>query len=247
MNNQKEIKLIALDMDGTLLNENGEVSAANRETIKAAQAKGVHVICSTGRSIITSRDYIKDLNLSSYHIAVNGSEIWDENGELILRKMIDWEHISWMYNLAKEYRVHYWAAATDRVWRREMPDDIENHTWLKFGYEIPDDNIRGQIIKQLQNKGDLFEISNSSPINLEINTKGVNKAFGVEVVCRQLGISMGEVLAIGDSLNDLSMIKACGIGVAMGNAQDAVKKEADWITETNREDGVAVAIRRWVL
>ncbi|NMD69173.1 HAD family phosphatase [Bacillus sp. DNRA2] len=247
MNSQTEIKLIALDMDGTLLNEKGEVSEANREVITTAQANGVHVICSTGRSIITSRDYVKDLQLKSYHVTVNGSEVWGENGELIQRKVLDAEHINWMFQLAKEYSVHYWATATDRVWRREMPANIANHTWLKFGYEIADDEVRATILDHLQRKNDLFELSNSSPINIEINLKGVNKAHGVEVVCERLNIGMNQVMAIGDSLNDLPMIEAAGLGIAMGNAQDDVKKKADWVTTTNMDDGVAVAIRKWVL
>lgn len=247
MKSLTEIKLIALDMDGTLLNEKGEVTEANREMITAAQAKGVHVICSTGRSIITSREYVKELQLKSYHVTVNGSEIWDEYGELVQRKVLDAEHISWMYQLAKEYSVHYWATATDRVWRREMPTEIDHHTWLKFGYEIEDDEVRAKILDHLQRKPALFELSNSSPINIEINLKGVNKAHGVEVVCKRLNIGMNQVMAIGDSLNDLPMIEAAGLGIAMGNAQDDVKKKADWVTTSNMEDGVAVAIRKWVL
>lgn len=247
MSKQPQIKLIALDMDGTLLNEKGEVSAANREMITAAQANGIHVICSTGRSIMTSRDYVKDLKLNSYHVTVNGSEIWSAKGELVQRIVLDSKHISWMFNLAKENRVHYWATATDRVWRREMPADIENHSWLKFGYEIDDDDIRAKILEHLQSRAEIFELSNSSPINIEVNKKGVNKAYGVEVVCQRLNLTMDQVMAVGDSLNDLPMINAAGIGVAMGNAQDAIKKKADWITTSNNEDGVAVAIRKWVL
>jgi 5-amino-6-(5-phospho-D-ribitylamino)uracil phosphatase len=244
---QHDIKLIALDMDGTLLNDKGNVSDENREMITAAQSKGVYVICSTGRSIITSRDYVKDLGLTSYHITVNGSEIWDEKGDLIQRKILEVEHIQLMLDLAMEYGAKYWATATDRVWRREMPEDINNHIWLKFGYEIPEDNVRSKILEHLNSRKDLFEISNSSPINIEVNASGVNKARGVEAVCRRLGLSMSQVMTMGDSLNDLSMIEAAGIGVAMGNAQDIVKNKADWVTTTNNEHGVARAIQKWVL
>ncbi|MFS8578743.1 MAG: HAD hydrolase family protein, partial [Novibacillus thermophilus] len=69
----------------------------------------------------------------------------------------------------------------------------------------------------------------------------------LETVCRQLNFSMDDVLAVGDSLNDVAMIRSAGIGVAMGNAQERVREAADWVTVTNEEDGVATAIHRWVL
>ncbi len=245
--NKKEIKLVALDMDGTLLNDRDEISIGNREAIREAQKNGVHIVCCTGRSLITSREYVKNLELSSYHVTVNGSEVWDENGDLVQRQIVPTEHIQWMFGLAKEHQTKFWATATDRVWRREMPEDIENHTWLKFGYEIPEDAVRNVILENLRGRGHYFEISNSSPINIEVNSSGVNKAKGIEMVCKRLGLSMDQVMAVGDSLNDMSMIQAAGIGVAMGNAQESVKLAADWVTATNNEDGVAKAIQNWVL
>lgn len=246
MKNNQDIMLIALDMDGTLLNDQGEVSVANREMIKRAQDNGIHVICSTGRSLITSREYVKSLGLSSYHITVNGSEIWDERGELVQRIVIPTAQIQWMLHIAKEYEVKFWATATDHVWRREMPEDISQHVWLKFGYEIENDEIRNKVYEKLQTRKQLLEFSNSSPINIEINSYGVNKAKGIEVVCDRLGINMSQVMAVGDSLNDLPMIQAAGIGVAMGNAQVIVKHHADWVTDSNNQDGVAKAIQKWV-
>lgn len=244
---KKDIKLVALDMDGTLLNDQGEVSEGNRSAIKDAIDQGVHVILSTGRSIITSHEYVKALELTSYHITVNGSEIWDEKGDLVHRREVPIDHIQWMYDLAQQHQTKFWATATDRVWRREMPEDIENHSWLKFGFEIPEDKIRSVILEHLESRAHLFEISNSSPVNIEVNAKGVNKANGIEKVCGRLGLPMSQVMAVGDSMNDLAMIEAASIGVAMGNAQDFVKNKADWVTLTNNEDGVAHAIRTWVL
>ncbi|WP_318503575.1 Cof-type HAD-IIB family hydrolase [Bacillus sp. T3] len=245
--NQSKIKLIALDMDGTLLNDDGKVSETNRKAIIDAQSNGVYVICSTGRSILTSRDHVVDLGLNSYHITVNGSEIWDQKGELLHRKGVPTDHIQWMYNLALKYQTKFWATATNKVWRREMPQDIENHSWLKFGFEIPEEEIRQTILLHLKEKAELFEISNSSPVNIEVNAKGVNKSIAIEQVCDRLGLVMSEVMAVGDSINDLAMIQSAGIGVAMGNAQETVKNKADWVTFTNNEDGVAHAIRTWVL
>ncbi|WP_454870819.1 Cof-type HAD-IIB family hydrolase [Priestia megaterium] len=245
-NEKKEFKLIALDMDGTLLNNQQEISKENREAIAKAQEQGVHVVLSTGRSLSTCREYAQSLELSSYLITVNGSEIWDESGQLVERKLIDASHIEKMWNLTQEHKLNFWAVTTDKVWRDEFPEDIASQEWLKFGYDIPDDALREEVLKQIAGISD-FEISNSSLTNLEINALGINKAKGIMTVCERLGISMDEVIAMGDSLNDMAMIEAAGCGIAMGNAQEAVKEAADWVTDTNVNNGVAKAISHWVL
>lgn len=245
-NEKKEFKLIALDMDGTLLNDQQEISEENRAAIAKAQQQGVHVVLSTGRSLLTCREYAQSLQLSSYLITVNGSEIWDESGQLVERKLIDASHIEKMWNLTQEHKLNFWAVTTDKVWRDEFPEDIASQEWLKFGYDIPDDALREEVLKQIAGISD-FEISNSSLTNLEINALGINKAKGIMTVCDRLGISMDEVIAMGDSLNDMAMIEAAGCGIAMGNAQEAVKEAADWVTDTNVNNGVAKAISHWVL
>jgi len=245
-NEKKEFKLIALDMDGTLLNNQQEISEENRAAIAKAQEQGVHVVLSTGRSLLTCREYSQSLQLSSYLITVNGSEIWDESGQLVERKLIDASHIEKMWNLTQEHKLNFWAVTTDKVWRDEFPEDIASQEWLKFGYDIPDDALREEVLKQIAGISD-FEIRNSSLTNLEINALGINKAKGIMTVCDRLGISMDEVIAMGDSLNDMAMIEAAGCGIAMGNAQEAVKEAADWVTDTNVNNGVAKAISHWVL
>lgn len=248
MENQerKSIKLIAIDMDGTLLNDRHEISSENRKAIKEAEEKGVHVVISTGRTRMTCDDLVNSLSLQSYLITVNGSEIWDENGELVERKLLERSYIDQMWKLKQTHQTFCWAATVDHVWRDSFPEDFSQHEWMKFGFDIKDDQVRKIILDELSSNPNL-EITNSSPTNLEINAAGVNKARAIEKVCNRIGITMENVLALGDSLNDLAMIKQAGIGVAMGNAQPTVKESADWITATNVEDGVAQAIRKWVL
>ncbi|CAM5606459.1 putative Phosphatase YidA [Streptomyces afghaniensis 772] [Streptomyces afghaniensis] len=242
----KEIKLIALDMDGTLLDEKGEIPEENKKAIKEAHDQGLHVVLSTGRTIATCRDHAKSLLLNSYLITVNGSEIWDMNGNLIERNLVDASNIQWMWELAQQHKAKMWAASCEKVWVDEMPEDINKSEWLKFGYHIEDDKVREQVLTSLNEKK-CFEISNSSPVNIEVNALGINKAKGLKKVCELLDITMDQVLAAGDSLNDISMIKEAGIGVAMGNAQDIVKQTADVVTLTNNDNGVAYAIRKWAL
>jgi 5-amino-6-(5-phospho-D-ribitylamino)uracil phosphatase len=245
-NKTPEIKLIALDMDGTLLNSNGEVSAENRAAIKEAKEKGIQIILSTGRSRLSCSEYAKSLQLNSYLVTVNGSEIWGPTGELVQRNKVDAELIQWMWELSKTHSTKFWAIGCEGVWHNEMPDNLLDINWLKFGFEIDDDAIRENIKNSLSEKGS-FEVTNSSLTNLEVNALGINKAMGIKAVCDILDISMENVMACGDSLNDIAMIKECGWGVAMGNAQEIIKQTANAVTDDHNEDGVAKAIRKWAL
>jgi 5-amino-6-(5-phospho-D-ribitylamino)uracil phosphatase len=242
----ENIKLIALDMDGTLLNDEGEIPRENRLAIKEAQEQGIYVVLSTGRSIRGCGSHADSLNLNSYLVTVNGSEIWDDEKKLFDRNLVQPEDIKWMWDLSQKHGTRFWALSTEQNWMNEIPDDIHSIEWLKFGFDIDDDDVRKLIYRELEEKG-IFELSNSSPQNIEVNTKGINKAKGLEKVCEQHGIRMNQVMAVGDSLNDIAMIKEAGLGIAMGNAQEIVKKAAKWVTATNNEAGVATAIRKWVL
>jgi phosphoglycolate phosphatase (TIGR01487 family) len=241
-----KIKLIALDMDGTLLTNKHETSNANRQAIKEARDKGVIVVLSTGRSIRKVRRHMDSLELTSYLVTVNGSEIWDDKRELVERSIVKADLMQWMWNLSQQHKTGFWAISTENNYYGEMPGDLNEHEWLKFGFTIEDDSIREKIFLELQEKGE-FELTNSTPKNIEVNPVGINKAKGLRIVCERLGIEVKNVMAIGDSLNDLAMIEAAGLGIAMGNAQDIIKKAADWVTTSNNDDGVAVAIRKWVL
>ncbi|WP_369888440.1 Cof-type HAD-IIB family hydrolase [Bacillus halotolerans] len=240
------IKLIAIDMDGTLLNDEQLISDENRNAIREAEDKGVYVVISTGRTLMTCRELAESLKLSSFLITANGSEIWDSNFNLVERKLLHTDHIKMMWDLRNKHNTNFWASTVNKVWRGEFPENITDHEWLKFGFDIEDDDIRNEVLAELRKNKEL-EITNSSPTNIEVNALGINKAAALATVSEKLGFTMENVMAMGDSLNDIAMIKEAGLGVAMGNAQDVVKETADWITDTNIEDGVAKAIRHWVL
>ncbi|MEC1291918.1 Cof-type HAD-IIB family hydrolase [Bacillus mojavensis] len=241
-----DIKLIAIDMDGTLLNDEQLISDENRKAIREAEDKGVYVVISTGRTLMTCRELAESLELSSFLITANGSEIWDSNFNLVERKLLHTDHIKMMWDLRNKHNTNFWASTVNKVWRGEFPENITDHEWLKFGFDIEDDDIRNEVLAALRKNKEL-EITNSSPTNIEVNALGINKAAALAKVSEKLGFTMEHVMAMGDSLNDIAMIKEAGLGVAMGNAQDIVKETADWITDTNIEDGVAKAIRHWVL
>ncbi|MGM9924448.1 MAG: Cof-type HAD-IIB family hydrolase [Bacillus sp. (in: firmicutes)] len=243
---KKKIKLIALDLDGTLLNEKREISEINYKAIKRAEGLGVHIVLTTGRTRPRSEEYLMALKLTSYMITVNGSEIWDEEGNLLERTLLPNKYMKELVEIAQHHSLSYKAISTNKMWLSETPENLEEHEWMTMLMDVRDNRLRKSITDSLQSNQEI-EISNSSPTNIEVNAMGVTKARAIGEICGKLNISMDDVMAIGDSLNDLAMIQAAGIGVAMGNAQDEVKEAADWVAGTNIEDGVAQAIDKWIL
>lgn len=246
MMENKGIKLIALDMDGTLLTTEHEVSSRTKKAIKEALSQGIHVVLSTGRGFQTCYPYAEQLNLQSYLITANGGQIWTVEKELLDQHLLETELIEKLYNLGTQVGVNMWMISTSGVFRGEFPDNFYDYEWLKFGCESSDKQKLDIMIEELSHYEQL-ELTNSLPTNVEANPKGVSKARALHFLCEKIGITMDQVMAAGDSLNDIKMIQEAGIGVAMGNAQEAIKKVADHITDSNNEDGVAKAIEKFVL
>jgi HAD superfamily hydrolase (TIGR01484 family) len=240
-------KLIALDMDGTVLNEEQQVSEANRQAIAAAIEAGVTVMFSTGRGIHSARPFIDDLKLQSPIVTINGGEVWRAPDDLMKRHQMEAKWIHQMHEMATLFDSWFWAYAVEGVYNRDnWPGDIDNIDWMKFGFYTENLEKLAAIRIELEAWG-VFEITNSHPFNLELNPVGVSKASGLIDVCQLLGIEMSEVIAMGDSLNDIAMIRAAGLGVAMGNAQEEIKQAADLVTASNAEDGVARIIEQYIL
>ena len=242
-------RLLALDMDGTLLDDRQRISRTNAEWIRRAAEAGVTICLSTGRSFASAVPYAEELGLDTPMITVNGGEVWEKPYVLHRRICLPWETVERLYRLALAHGddVWYWAYTTEGLYNKtNWTGDIAGKEWLKFGFHTEDDGIRRSLWEEVSSWGGL-ELSNSSPLNIEINPAGVTKAAGLETVCRLVGVSMAETVVAGDSLNDLTAIRVAGLGVAMGNAQEAVKRAADAVTATNEEDGVAELIRRYVL
>lgn len=242
----KDIKLIALDMDGTLLTSEHEVTERTRKAIKEALGHGIHVVLSTGRGFHTCYPYAEQLRLESYLITANGGQIWTMEKELLDQHLLDTALIEKLYNLGTQVGVNMWMISTNGVFRGEAPDDFYDYEWLKFGCESQDQQKLDIMIKELSHYEEL-ELTNSLPTNVEANPKGVSKAKALHFLCDKIGITMDEIMAVGDSLNDIKMIQEAGVGVAMGNAQEAIKKVANHTTDTNNNDGVAKAIELYVL
>jgi len=239
-------RLLALDMDGTLLNDEQIITPTTVKWLQKAVDAGIHVCLSTGRAFTSAFPYAEQLGLETPMITVNGSEVWRAPHEIYRRSLMDPMLVKQMYELAKEDDIWFWAYSTEKVHKQDNWDgNVTGREWLKFGYHTEDDELRHNLLLRLQDMGGL-EITNSSLHNLEINPLGVNKAAGILEVCKLLGLDMSQVIAVGDSLNDLAAIQQAGLGVAMGNAQETVKEEADAVVASNNNDGIAEVIQKYI-
>lgn len=242
-------RLLALDLDGTTLNDRQEISPTNEEWIHKAKAAGITVCLSTGRGFRSALPYAEQLGLEDNPmITVNGGEIWSRPHSLHARTTLHAETVMRLHRVAESHpEAWFWAYSTHDIYNKDKwPGDTFAHEWLKFGYYTEDAEDLKAILAEI-GAWEGLELSNSSPFNIEVNPAGVSKATAIGEVCRLLGCRMEEAAAVGDSLNDLAAIRVVGLGVAMGNAQDAVKAEADVVTGTNLEDGVAQVIQNYLL
>lgn len=241
----KDIKLIALDMDGTLLNHQQEVSAKTKQVLQQAMQEDVYVVLATGRHISTCQPYAEDLQLNSYLVTTNGAEIFDNQYNLVEQHKIESTSVERLWDIAEKQQIHTWMVAAEEVFKGNRPNKFQDYTWLKMGYGNLAEEQKAEVIQQINQFGS-FEITNSHPRNIEVNQLGVHKAKAIQSLCNRKGIQMNQVMSVGDSLNDYQMIKQAGIGVAMANAQDTILQVADAVTESNEKDGVAEAVERFL-
>lgn len=264
-------KLVALDMDGTLLNEHKKISSENMKAIKNARKLGVKVVLATGRPLNGIKRYLKELDLVSegdYAVAFNGALVQNTHtGQVVAKNLMTHEDLQYLYNLSRELDVNihflsYDACYTPKVNQYSMLESEINEialiekdfehidadtTIVKIMFIDPEEKLEKVITKLPKEVYDKYTIVRSAPFFLEFINKKVNKGFGVKVLAETLGINQDEVICMGDAGNDVHMIQYAGLGVAMGNAFPEVKDIANYVTKTNEEHGVAHVINKFVL
>lgn len=270
-------KLICIDMDGTLLNDEKTINEENLVAIKKAHDKGVRIAVCTGR-LFTSAKYFGDvIGVKAPIIASNGAYIREKDEERIIYKLeLGVKNSIKIQDIVGKYKLRvYYNTADSVIAANGFP---KNYAYAKMNEKLKEDFKIGlidskDIYKTIEEKGseilkcicisedgldtykakkellDLneFEVVSSGEDNIEIMHKGNSKGRAVKELAEIFGISREEVMCIGDNENDLSMIEYAGIGVAMGNGSELVKKAADYITDTNNNSGVAKAIEKFVL
>ncbi|MEH7388157.1 Cof-type HAD-IIB family hydrolase [Bacillus sp. JJ1521] len=239
-------RLLALDLDGTTLNDKKEITPTTKYWIKKAVENGVIVSIATGRGRQSVEAFRKELALTSPMVFLNGAEIWKTPDELLERHYLITQDILRLHQLATQTGSWFWGFTEDRLIRKpEWQDEYVNGNWMKFG--LLNDNL--SLIKELKvelESWGYLEITQSAENNIEISRKGITKEYGIRKVCSLLDVALESVMAIGDSFNDLKLINSVGLGVAMENAAVEVKSAADMITSSNEKDGVAKAICQYL-
>lgn len=267
-------KLIAIDMDGTLLNSNNEVSERTKRAILEAGQKGVYVILATGRLLTSAIKYSYRMDLKTPIISSNGAIVIDENENIIYEKSIHKNTVEIITQLADRHNLYYHFYTKDSFYSNQYVEDviefynprgIRQEDKIKFNLykdikEVVDKNIEiykfifidNDTKKLYKLREELKTIENVNTCsswsnNVEVMQREVSKGNSLKYLCERLNVSREDVIAIGDNENDLSMINFAGLGVSMGNGGEKIKSIADEITSTNDEDGVAKIIEKYIL
>ena len=266
------IKLVAIDIDGTLLNSKKEITPAVFEAIQDAKATGVKIVITTGRPIAGVSNLLEKLHLmdtGDYVITFNGGLVQETaTGKELIKDLLTYEDYLDIESLANKLQIHtqpitkvgIYSSNRD-IGRKTIhesqlvnmplyyrtPEEVREKEFVKAMYidepEILDAAI-AKIPKEFQER---FTVVKSAPFYLEILGKTTNKGVALLHLAKQLGIKQEETMAIGDEENDRSMLEVVGHAVVMENGNPALKKIATTITKSNDESGVAYALRKWVL
>lgn len=272
------VKLIAIDLDGTLLNSRKKISEANIHAIQEAQGRGLKVIICTGRIFAGAMTFARELGLSNGPmIGCNGALIKElETGEMLYSQALDMEDCLEVVRSCHEEDLYFHLYVKDTLFseklqmaalsylerNRDLPEDlrmdirivedvekilVESGTAPTKFVVISEDTQKLAKVRQKVGRLDNVNIVSSDADNFEVIHRDVSKGRALKYIAELLGISMRETMAIGDNENDISMFEAAGLSVAMGNAIDTIKGMAHHVTDSNDEDGVAKAIRRYAL
>lgn len=268
------IKLLALDMDGTLLDSNKNISQASVEAIHKAIEHGVQLVLCTGRPLFGVKPYYEQLG----HVEENGYAIVN-NGcsthETTNWDLIDWQELSpqdidYLENLAQKSQVqltlvdqeHYFVlggpanetieADAKLVFTSPREISLEEATSRQhilfqamfLGLEEAVDDFEDRFADEINQR---FSGVRSQPVIYEAMPLGTTKASALARLVDKLGLTAEQVMAIGDADNDIEMLAYAGLSIAMGNANERVKELADFVTDSHNADGVAKAIEKFIL
>ena len=263
-------KLIAFDVDDTLLNTEKRITPKTKEALLNAQKNGIKLAVASGRLPFGVKPFADELNIlenGGYYMGFNGGAVLNSDNELIGKTYLDSKYIKPVYEALRSTNITTMVHKGDIIYADKkvndythiepdvigiplnLVDDIADfvdwrlHKFLLCGEPEELKEVEKDLIEKFGGELDIYL---SAPWFLEVMPKGINKGKGVEIICRDMGISAAEVIAFGDNYNDISMLKTAGLGIAMGNADDEVKNAADYVTDTCDSDGIAKALVKFL-
>lgn len=256
-------------MDGTLLNDAFAIPEENIRALKEAMAKGVKIALVTGRPFNIANYFKRFLGDDVLVVGTNGT--YYQHGEVLYKKTLSAEEIEIVYNIVEKHQLtahfkghnvvisnkslpenHQYKLINSYLDDEEKMNLFENCS-LSFTLEnhhqdickclvFSDDTEAVSKAKQELKQFNLLEVVSSHAKNFEAMPLGTSKGIAVKSLCDTLHVKAEELICIGDNENDLSMIQFAGLGIAMGNAPEEIKRQADYVTDTNLNCGVAKAL-----
>ena len=272
-----KIKMIGLDMDGTLLTTEKKITAYTKAVLEKALEQGIEVVLSTGRAITGIPKELLEMPGMKYAVTINGARIIDlQKNEVIYENTLSMDTALKLLDIIGEYDAIQEAfidsicystkeklshandyflhpSIAEYVLKSRTPVDDVKTVVLEKNRSV--DKVNG-MFQTVEDKKSSYELLTKVPgvvvvsslgNNWEINAEGTDKGSAMLRLGEMLGICREEIMACGDGMNDIAMLKAVGLGVAMENAEPEVREAADYITASNDEDGVAKAIERFAL
>ena len=258
------IKLVTIDLDGTLFDSKKVINEENKIAIQKARELGCKIVIATGRPITGAMKVLNELGLNTkndYAIIYNGAKVFNVGtNEIIYSSTISGKDVKELYKESKRLNVFFHAFRENE----ELITDVHNpYTDVEATIDINNLNDDDRFLKAMMVDCDEnvtncikninpyfyenYSMVRSAKIFLEFLDKQTHKGNGLVALAKYLNIDISETMAIGDAGNDLPMIKVAGIGVAMENSFSEIKEFADYITTSNENSGVAKAINKFVL
>ncbi|EPL9568460.1 sugar-phosphatase [Providencia rettgeri] len=266
------IKLVAIDLDGTLLNSQHQISPAVKDAVIQASQKGVYVVLASGRPFSGIAPYLKELGLdtaNNYCISNNGSVIHQaSDGSHLVETPLDFDDFQYFEELSRNVGIHMHALADNTMFTTNRHishytvmdayltntplvycpvNEMDNSlAFTKFMMIDHPETLEMGISYIPENVFENYALTRTSPYFLEVSNKAANKGAALQIICEKLGLTPDKVMSIGDQNNDIQMLQYASVCVAMGNAAESIRKMAKFVTNTNEEDGVAIAINKFV-
>lgn len=269
----KKYKLIALDLDGTLVRSDQSISQRTMDTLIRVQEMGVKVAVASGRPTFGTAHVADALQLDEfggYVMSYNGGEIYEWKTKTRLHaQTLDEKVIPYLYMYAKEHGMSIMTYIGKEVVSEVSDNEYIQYSVMRNRMTLKQVNdfvatvkgagivkciivgnptllpaLEAEMQETLKSKAGVFR---SEPFFLEIVPVGIDKAKGLSILLDKIGMHREELIAFGDGYNDMPMLQFAGMGVAMGNAAEEIKKAADMVALSNNDDGVAIALENLIL